>query len=100
MPLMLAEFGAAQAGEEAFRLIGAGFIHAVGQRLVDDLDRELGAELVPTDPLVGVGGAALFDAGLDEVRRGGFRLEHDGQGAPVALANGDHHLALAGLVLG
>lgn len=98
--VVLAQFGAAQAGEKAFRLIGACFIRAVGQRVVDDLDRELGAKLVPTDTLVGMDGAALLDAGLDEVHRGGFRLEHGGQGSSVALADGDHDLTFAGLVLG
>lgn len=83
--MMLAEFGPAQAGEEAFSLIGAGIFRAVGQRVVDHLDRELGAELFPTLGFVGMDGAALLDARLDKVHRSVFQLEHGSQGTTVPL---------------
>lgn len=94
--VMLAEFGAAQAEEEAICPIGAGLIRAVSQRVVDHLARELGAQLVPTDPFVRVDGATLPNARLDEVHRSSFRLKHGDQGASVALMDGNHDFAFAG----
>ena len=98
--VVLAEFGAAQPGEEAFRHVGAGFVQAVGFTVVDAVHGELANQPVPGLGFVGVNRGALGDAGLDEIRSVGFVLEHVGDGAPVTLADRHHHAALAVLVLG
>jgi len=45
--VMRSDFRAAKAGEEAFRLIGAGVAIGIGNLVVDPLYREVSGELIP-----------------------------------------------------
>lgn len=60
--VVLAEFGAAQPGEEAFRHVGAGFFPAIGFAVVDAVHGEAAIQIIPGLCFVGVDRGALGDA--------------------------------------
>src|SRR4029077_19117069 len=97
--MVLTDFGAAEAGEIAFRLIGAGTIHTIGAPVVDPPHFVPGMQVVPRRRLVGVNDAvAGYTAPTDRHRA---RLAHrdDRHGRAAALAHYDDTAALSVLVL-
>lgn len=64
--MMLAEFGAAETGKVAFRLIGAGSIRAVGAPVVDPPHLVPCVQVVPGTRFVGMDRAAPGDALSDD----------------------------------
>jgi hypothetical protein len=71
----MADFGAAQAAEQAFRRVGAGAVEAESDLVVDPLGIEPGMQGVPVGSFVGMDRRGAVDARPDEVDRGGFGLE-------------------------
>ena len=68
--MMLAEFGAAETGKVAFRLIGAGAIHAVGAPVIDPPHFVPGMQIVPGARFVGMHRAPPGDAPAGDRLRG------------------------------
>lgn len=99
-PVILAPLRTAQTGEIGLRLVGAGFISAVGFLMVDALHVEAGMEGVPTGGFIGMDGGGAINAGLDEGDAFFFGAEDLSDSPAVALAGHDNHLTLACLVLG
>src|ERR1700685_2067114 len=97
--MVLTDFGAAEAGEIAFRLIGAGTIHAVGATVVDPPHLIPRVRVVPTAGLVRVNGAAPGDALSDDRHGLGFSRRDDRHGRTAALAHHHDTAALSVLML-
>src|SRR3954454_14436564 len=87
--MMLAELGASQAGIVAFRLIGAGAIHAVGAPVVDPPHLVPGMQIVPGARFVAMDRASPGDALSDDWHSFGLAHRDDRHGRATALAH--HH---------
>lgn len=98
--VVLADDGAAQAGEVAFRLIGAGAVKAVGEAVVDAERVVGGFHVVPVRALIGVQHGPEGYALADDLDAIGFLLHDEGQRAALALAQDDDHAAVGVPVLG
>src|ERR1700722_15136302 len=75
--MVLTDFSAAEAGEIAFRLIGAGTIHAVGATVIDPPHLIPRVQVVPTTGLDGVNGAAPGNTLSDDRHGLGFSRRDD-----------------------
>lgn len=91
--MMLADLGAAQPGEIAFRLIGTGTIHAVGATVVDASHLVPRVKIIPGARLVGMDDTASGDTLPDDRHGLGFSRRDDRRGRTAALAH--HHDAAA-----
>jgi hypothetical protein len=81
------------------RLVGAGAVQAVGNRVVDPVRLELGVQRVPMARFIGMQlGARPHNLG-DEIHTIGLLPRHGPERAALALASDHDHAALAGLVL-
>lgn len=98
--VVLADDGAAQAGEVAFRLIGAGAVEAVGEAVVD-AERVIGRfHVIPMRALVGVQDGPEGHPLADDLDALGFLTNDEGQRAALALTQDDDHAAVRVPVLG
>ena len=96
--MVLTDFGAAEAGEIAFRLIGAGAILAVGAPVVDPPHFVPCVQVIPGRRLVGVNDAVAGDASPDDRHRVHLPRRDDRHGRTAALAHHDDTAALSVLV--
>src|SRR5271170_5625882 len=91
--VMLADLGASQPRDIAFRLVRAGAVFAVGLAMIDPFHVKARMEIIPSSCLVGVDGAPSGDATTND-RDGLGLMFHDcrhGRAAPLAY----HHDATA-----
>jgi hypothetical protein len=98
--VMLAVHGAAQAGEVAFRLIGAGSVEAVGEAVVDAAGVVGELDAIPMRGLVCVDHGAERHAGADDGGALSLATNHEGQRAARALAQHYDNAAVTVLVCG
>src|SRR5271166_326726 len=96
---MLADLGAPQPGDIAFRLVRAGAILAIGFAMIDPLHFKAGMEFVPSSCLVGVHSAASGDATANDRNGLGLMFHHCRHGRAASLAHHHNTTALAALVL-
>ena len=90
----------AHAGEERLSVVGVDAIaEAIGFLMVDPVHREAAVKLVPCARFVGINLGALGNPGANEIERRDLGSEHAGEGLAVALADHDHDLSFARLVL-
>jgi hypothetical protein len=87
--MMLAEFGAAETGKVAFRMIGAGAIHAVGAPVIDPPHFVPSMQIVPGARLVGMYRAPPGDAPAGD--RHGINLPRRDDRHRLATALAHHH---------
>lgn len=95
-----AHLGAAEAGKERLGLVGARFVGAVGDLMVDAVRLERFVKPIPALRLVGVDDGARKDAGLNRLNALGFGAESKGKRLTLALTDHDDDATLARLVLG
>lgn len=97
-PEMLAANHAPEPREEALGQIGVRAIAAVGLGMVDPAHVKVGIEQVPMSNLVGGDDASGRDPLLREVHALGLPKEGPRQCLAAALAQDDHHAALAAAI--
>lgn len=97
--VMNADFATAQPGEVFFGPIGAGSIEAVRLLMIDALDFKPFVQMIPSGGFVSMNRGALGNTGANEGGSLALAVEHGRNGVAAPLANDNHHLALAGLVL-
>ena len=66
------DFRATQAGEKAFRHVGAGIVRAIRLAVIDPLRIVPAVKLIPMSGIVGIDGAARGDALVQGRDSGGF----------------------------
>src|SRR5579883_2396769 len=96
--VMLADFGAAEPGEIALRLVCAGAIRAIGLAVIDPLHLERGMKIVPSPRFVRMDGTPAGDAPPNDRDGLGLIFYHSCQGLAFPLPH--HHDTAALAVLG
>src|SRR5208283_2872369 len=97
--VVLADLGAPQPGDIAFRLVRAGAILGVSFAMIDPLHVKARMKFVPRSGLVGVDSAASGDATANDRNGLGLMFHHCRQGRAASLAHHHNTTALAALVL-
>src|SRR6266550_3608544 len=98
--MVMADFSPTHPGEERFGVVRVDIaVEAVGFLMVDSVHREPAMKIVPCHAFIGINRGSARDPGADEVERGALGSEHARECLAIALADHDHGLALAGLIL-
>src|SRR4051812_23940376 len=82
--MVMTPLAPAQPGEIRLRLVGAGLVSGVLDRVVDPPGVEPGMQGVPRWSLIGMNRRGAIDPGPDEAGGGILAGEHGGQGAAQA----------------
>jgi hypothetical protein len=97
--VMMPELAATQAGEERFRGIGTGTVHAVAVLVIDAPHREIGMQPVPRGTFISMDRGAIADPLTGGRQRISFGPENPRQRAATSFAHRDDHFAIRRSVL-
>lgn len=97
--VMMPELATTQAGEERFRGIGTGTVHAIAVLVVDAPHREIGMQPVPRGTFISMDRGAIADPLTGGRQRISFGPENPRQRAATSFAHRDDHFAIRRSVL-